>query len=286
MANGNISGFIPQVWQAALVKKTEKSVTGKNFVTEVQGQDIAYGNSVHINTFGSIAVQDYVNGTELSDTELDITDNLLAIDKQKAFNIPVYDTDMAQVRDSVELMNKVVEGATVDNAVQMDIDIFTAIIAGNTNKIGSDETPYVITTGTQVKELFRQAKVKMNKLHVPRIGRRVAVSSEVTTLLLLDDAFANAYYSLQNSENPLLADGYIGKYMGFEIFETELVPNSTGGKAQVIFTHPKFNAFAHQISTVEDVRMPKGFGDYVRGLNVYGVKSIVDNSVVATVSFQ
>lgn len=282
---GNIQGFIPQVWQAALVNKTEKSITGKNFITAVEGQDIAYGNSVHINTFGSIKLQDYVNGTELSDTELDITDNLLAIDKQKAFNIPVYDTDMAQVRDSVELMNKVVEGATIDSIAQIDIDIFKSIISDNTNKIGSDESPYAVTTGAQVKELFRKAKVKMNKLHVPKTGRKVAVTSEVTSLLLLDDAFANAYYNLQNSENPLLADGYVGKFMGFEIFETELVPNSAGGNAQVIFTHPKFNAFAHQISSIEDIRMPKGFGDYVRGLNVYGVKSIVDNSVVGIVSF-
>jgi hypothetical protein len=172
-------------------------------------------------------------------------------------------------------MNKIVAGATIDNAAQIDKDIFEGIIADAALSIDN----YKLSDGASVQELFRQAKVAMDKKFVPKVGRKAAVSSEITSLLLTDTAFAAAYYTLQNTQNPLLADGYIGKYLGFEIFETELVSD---GKA--LFTHPLFNYLAHQIDSVEDVRMAKGFGDYVRGLNVYGVKAAVKNSVV--VNFQ
>lgn len=270
----SVQSFIPTIWSAQVLQNLKKRLVGEAFVNHSYEGDILIGGggSVKINRIGDVTLRSY-DGSAITYEDMDTEATTLNINNIKYCAVELDDVDRVQVRDGGALMGAYTDRMAYTIAEFLDGATFTeiagAVPAGKT--YGDDTTPIKITDGASAKAALLKLKSIMDKAGVPKDGRRVAASSDFTGYLLADPYINIAAPTSQDS----LVAGYIGKLYGFEIFETENVPNTTGGNGQIIASHALFTTEANQLQNFEALRSEKSFKDLVRALVVSGVKTVM-----------
>lgn len=281
-----VSSFIPTIWSAQVLQSLKKRLVGEAFVNHNYEGEILHGGggSVKINRIGDVTLRDY-DGNDITYEDMDTEAATLNINNIKYCAVEMDDVDRVQVRDAGALMGAYTDRMAYTIADFLDTATFTEIAgAVPAGKIyGSDASPIAITDGASAKAALLKLKSIMDKAGVPKDGRRVACSSDFTSYLL-GDPYINI--SAPTAQDSLVA-GYIGKLYGFEIFETENVPQTDGNNDQIIASHPLFTTEANQLQNFEALRSEKSFKDLVRALVVSGVKTVMpEGTAKVIVSFQ
>lgn len=281
-----VSSFIPTIWSAQVIQALKKRLVGEAFVNHNYEGEILQGGggSVKINRIGDVTLRSY-DGSDITYQDMDTEATTLNIDNIKYCAVEMDDVDAVQSRDAGALMGAYTDRMAYTIADFLDQATFTEIAGAATgsNVYGSDESPIAVTDGASAKAVVLKLKSLMDKANVPKDGRRLAATSDFTGYLLADPYINIAAPTTQDS----LVEGYIGKLYGFEIFETENVPETTGEHAQVVASHPMFTTEANQLQKFEALRSEKSFKDLVRALLVSGTKTIMPEGVVkAIVDFQ
>lgn len=288
--------FIPQLWEAQYLEHLEEEQVATNFVNRNYEGDITnMGDTVVVNQIGKITVSDYDPDTGLSDPEaLSATAPKLLIDRAKSFNFIV--DDIEKVQAAGDLMDESTKNSAQEVGDVVDKDIFSVIAASAGNVIGSDEAPIEITVENAYDYLI-QLRALLRKAKAPSGEWRLAVPTDFYSVLLKDDRFVKAG---TDAGEERLANGFVGRIAGFDVYETNNTPvieveaveaqeavgeegdpdyqpavaASDGYTVQtVIATYPGATSYASQIVKTETLKTTKKFGDVVRGLNVYGVKT-------------
>ena len=260
-----LNSFIPELWAARLLANLEEAHVATAFVNrDYEGEIRQQGDTVHVNTLGPVTIKDYdstakASGIAAPET-LDTTDQTLVIDQAKYYNFKVDDIDRVQAAGP--LMDQAMHNAAFGLAHEIDTKIFSTISAAvpAANIVEAGEI-----TADNVYGVFVKLRNILNKSNAPKEGRKVACSTDIVGLLLLDDRFVKS--GLEAGENRLV-NGLVARAAGFDIYETEDVP--TG---EIIATVPMATSFAEQITETEAYRPENGFADAVKGLEVYGVKT-------------
>lgn len=281
-----VSSFIPTIWSAQVLQNLRKRLVGEFFVQHNYEGEILNGGggSVKINRIGDVTLRSY-DGSEITYEDMDTEATTLNINNIKYCAVELDDVDRVQVRDGGALMGAYTDRMAYTIAEFLDSATFTEIAGAvpEANTYGSDASPIAITDGASAKAALLKLKAIMDKAGVPKDGRRVAASSDFTGYLLADPYINIAAPTAQDS----LVAGYIGKLYGFEIFETENVPDSTGNNSQIIASHPLFCTEANQLQNFEALRSEKSFKDLVRALVVSGVKTTMPEGTAKVIaSFQ
>jgi hypothetical protein len=102
-------------------------------------------------------------------------------------------------------------------------------------------------------------------------NRWLVVPPEGTEALLNDNRFIEAQAAGTTAG---LREGQVGRIAGFDVYESNTVPNPTSGNFHVIAGHSMAVTFADQILKTEAIRLQNQFGDGLRGLHVYGAKVV------------
>lgn len=264
-----LDNFIPELWAARLLENLENAHVATAFVNrDYEGQIKAMGDTVHINALGKINIGDYTKNQDMTDPEILSTDEkILKIDQAKFFNFYVDDLDKVQAAGP--FMDKATMGAAYEVADIVDKAIFDAMAKDAKTKLTK-----TVNKGN-IYDVLIDLRTALNKLNVPKTGRKLACSSDITGLILRDERLIK---STETGQDRAIS-GFIGRLAGFDIFETENVPANTIIAGSIIGT-----SFAEQITSVESIRHPKRSGDIVRGVNVYGVK-VVQPEAVATIKY-
>lgn len=271
-----ITTFIPQLWEARLLQHLDNALVAKNFFnTDYEGTISDQGDTVRINQIGNINIVDYERNTDMATPEtLATSAQDLVIDQAKAFNFQIDDVDAVQAR--ADLMDAAMERSAYALAETEDTFLFNLLATAVPT---ANQVTTTITSPEEMYELLVQLRTIMVKNNVPAIGRKVAVPPEAVGLLLKDDRFVGTGGT--NAESTLLS-GYVGRAAGFDIFEV----NTTPGGNTVIAGHALASTFASQIVKTEAYRMEKRFADGVKGLSVYGAKTLIPTALTsATVTF-
>ena len=265
----SVASFIPELWSARLLKALDNSHVAANLVNrEYEGTIRQQGDTVHINTVGSVTVKDYVRNTDISDPELLTTDEqTLVISQSKYFNFQIDDVDAAQTAGN--MMDTAMGRAAyalndVSDAYLLGV---MALGAAADNTIGADGA--IALTAANVYENIVALRTRMDRANVPADGRALTVPPEIYALLLLDDRFVKA--SDGSTANRVLLNGEVGSVAGFTVYMSNNVPNSDG-TFSVVASVKSATTFAEQIVSTEAYRMEKRFADAVKGLHVYGAK--------------
>lgn len=270
-----LNNFIPEVWSARLLVNLYKSlVYGQAGIVnrDYEGDINDAGDTVRINAIGAVTVTDYTKGSdhavpeELQDSQL-----TLLIDQSKMFNFAVDDIDKVQQKPKV--MDDAMREAGY--ALADTLDQFIAgkyVDAHASNLIGSTASPKTDlgTVGNPYKYLV-DLGTKLSERNIPRQGRFCVIPPWFHGLLLKDDRFVS-YGTQQNREN--LANGVVGKAAGFDLYESNNVPNTSAAKYRIIAGHPMAWAVAEQIRKVEAFRPERRFADAMKGLHLYGAKVV------------
>ena len=281
-----VSSFIPTIWSAQVLQSLKKRLVGEAFVNHNFEGEILQGGggSVKINRIGDVTLRSY-DGSDITYEDMDTEATTLNINNIKYCAVEMDDVDKVQVRDAGALMSTYTDRMAYTIAEELDSLTFTEIAGAvpAANTYGNDSTPIAVTDGASAKAVVLKLKAIMDKAGVPKDGRRIAASSDFTGYLLADPYINISAPTAQDS----LVAGYIGKLYGFEIYETENVPQSAGNNSQVIASHPLFTTEANQLQNFEALRSEKSFKDLVRALVVSGVKTIMPEGTAKVIaSFQ
>lgn len=268
-----INNFIPTIWSAELLVSLKAAlVYGQENVInrDYEGEISAQGDTVKINGIGAVTIGDYTKNSDMASPEA-LTDNTrtLVVTESKYFNFQVDDIDTAQGNPRV-MQQAMVEAAyglakTADSFIAGH---YTDIAIANT--IGSDVSPVTFTNATEAYEYLVDLSVLLDEANVPEAGRFVVVPPFYEGYMLKDDRFVKA----ENLNMETLLNGQIGKAAGFNVLKSNNVPNTAGTKYKVIAGYNGAMSYAEQVNDVEAYRPEKRFADAVKGLHLYGAKTV------------
>lgn len=266
--------FVPEIWSSVLLDSLKKAevyvaVTNQDYEGEIASQ----GDTVHINSVSRPTVSTYTPGTPITVETLQSADRILVIDQSDYFAFQVDDIDKRQVAGNV-LTQAMVESAyaLADKADQFVAGKYADV--NTANKVNGG-TLVSITTGAIAYTQLTKLKQKLDEANVP-MDARFAVMPPWMLALMLDSAnfAANPAANIASA----LLTGQIGRAAGIDILVSNNVPTSPFGGAATTYAvlagYPKAISFANQISQVEPYRLQAQFADAVRGLHLYGGKTV------------
>lgn len=268
-----LDNFIPQVWAARLLQNLQTNlVYGQEGVInrEYEGEITQYGDTVKINSIGTVSIGDYTKNDNIGDPEtLSDEQRTLLIDQSKYFNFQIDDIDAAQQNPKV--MNEAMSEAAFalrNVADQYIAELYADIDSDNI--IGSDTTPET-PTASDAYEYLVDLAVRLDEANVPEEGRWAIIPPWFEGLMLKDNRFVSG--GVPESESRL-QNGVIGTAAGFTVLKSNNAPNTDGNAFKIIAGHRIGWSYAEQIVSVEGYRPQQRFADAMKGLHVYGAKVV------------
>ncbi len=270
ITSGNAySAFIPEIWSQKLNNILEKECVmlqcvNRNWEGEIRNQ----GDKVKIITPAEVSIStlgtDAISYSELEPTSMD-----LVIDQKKFFAFKI--NDVAQVQANSDIMEAHLKNAK--KAIEEVQDAYLLSQHANVaeaNIVGSDTTPITLDKGTIYSQFVKLALCLKNSDAVSAGVRPwVIINPTIESYLLQSTEFIGAH----NVADETLREGAIGRIAGMDVLvSTNLTDVS--GKYYVLAGTNEAITFASQLSKIESLRDKDSFSDLVRGLYLYGAKTV------------
>lgn len=168
----------------------------------------------------------------------------------------------------------------------------SAGVKSNSLSLGTDASPIDTATPANLLTLILQLGAALDEQNVPESGRFLLLSP-YDRQVLMQTNLAQAYFTGDSSS--IVRTGKIGTIDRFTVYVSNMLPRgastkgwvsgqtdtSTGAsyggasvRRMIVAGTKDAISFASQINKTEQVRNPADFGDYVRGLSVYGRKVV------------
>ena len=270
----SLNNFIPTLWSARLYETLKNAHVFANVVNrDYEGEISSYGDSVKINSIGSISVGDYAKNGTISLQQLNSAQTTLEINQAKYFNFMVDDIDKAQSNP------KVMDGAMQEAgyALADTADSYLAQFQSDASNTVTDIT--IDTNPENTYDVLADAALALDEANVPREGRFAVVPPFFVKGMVLAGIMetAGAISAEQEKQN-----GYVSRLLGFDIWTSnnlEVVGSDTVGIAGT----RKAISYAEQVLDMEAYRPENRFADAVKGLHVYGGKVVYPDALVRLV---
>ncbi len=297
----SLNNFIEEIWADTMLKSLKQNlVFGSLFNGDYQGEIANMGDTVRINAIGDPTISAYTKDTALAAPQ-SLTDaqTMLVISQANYYNFAIDDVDAAQAHPKV--MAEAMDRAAYEMALTMDgyyagfyTDAISANLVGTsgapiTPNYASMNTTTGMGTGTGVYDYLSQLGQYLTQQKIPKKGRWCIGPPWMTTLLALDLRFTgfNTPESVAiRTENKLDASGgqasdaYIGRVAGMDLYESLSAHHVSGtsgatGSVDVFMAgHSMALSKAEGITKTEAFRPPDRFADAVKGLALYGAKTV------------
>lgn len=263
------SAFIPQLWSKKLNQMLDKNCVmmqcvNKNWEGEIKNQ----GDTVKIITPADVTVStltsDNIQYSELTPTSMD-----LEINQKKFFAFKI--DDVAQVQANADIME-----AHLTNAKKAIEEVQDSYLLGlhtdvlETNTVGSEESPITLDKVT-VYENFVKLALALKNSDAVSAGARpwVVINPNIEAYLLQSPEFISAYKVADKT----LREGSIGRIAGMDVLVSTNLTD-VDGKYYVLAGTNDAITFASQLAKIESLRDKDSFSDLVRGLYLYGAKTV------------
>ena len=260
------------------------------------------GDKIVINNIPDIAISTYVPGAGLTYQVPTPSTLELQIDKGKYFAFQVNDIIAHQAQPS--LMDMFSNDASMQMKVAVDSECFygtfrgaaaanqgaTAGVKSGAYNLGTEAAPVTLTGANILQTLTALAGV-LDEQNIPETERAL-VMDPVTRQILMQSNLAQAQF--MGDSQSMVRNGKIGAIDRFTAYVSNNLPRTNATQAYwtsgdgtqiataaagatdrrrvLIACHKSAISFASQMTKLETVRNPNDFGDFVRGVNVYGYK--------------
>lgn len=284
--------FIPEIWAGKILTKFYAATNLSEFCnTDYEGEISSQGDKVIIRQDADIEIRDYTKGQTLVRQNPSAPNKELLVDKALYWNVGLDTIDRRQSDLPLE------ERYTNDAARQLKIeqerrvwaDVYADAHAANSGasaglqsggiNLGVAGTPLALTTSNIVEFLVNVGTV-LDEQDVPEEDRRILLPWWAINLVKrseLKDASLSG-----DSESPL-RNGRAGRVDRLTLYGSSLVSSVIDGADRVwnvIGTQKSGISWASQITETEKGKSEQTFGDYVRGLAVYGYEVLKPEAVV------
>lgn len=266
--------FIPQLWSKKLNQMLQKNCVmmqcvNKNWEGEIQQQ----GDTVKIIKPADVTVST-LTGDNIEYNALTPTSCELKIDQKKFFAFKI--DDVAKVQSNTDIMEahlasakKAIEEVQDSYLLAKHADVVSA------NTVGSEESPITLSK-TTIYENFVNLSLALKNADAIQPGTKpwVVINPTIESYLLQSPEFINAH----NVADETLREGAIGRIAGMDVLvSTNLTAVSS--KYYVLAGTNDAITFASQLAKIESLRDKDSFSDLVRGLYLYGAKTVVPNAL-------
>jgi len=264
-----ITNFIPTLWSETLYQELEKDYVGVRLCSrEFEGEIRGEGDRVKICGIGPVTVFDYKKNQDMPAAEvLSDTERTLVIDQAKGFNFFLDSIDLAQSKKG--LMQAAMKEAS--DALSDVADRYIYSLTDPAVEALSQEA----VTSTNIIGIIADARRILMEHNVPNSAK---ISLEVPPAIEQKLVLAKVLRSTDNVE--ALGRGYIGSFMGFDIYVTNNITPDESGNYRCIARTGRAIAFAEQVSAVKAYEPELRHGDAVKGLHLYGAKILYPKEMV------
>lgn len=263
------SAFIPEIWSQRLNNLLEKDCVmfqcvNRNWEGEIKNQ----GDKVKIITPADVTIST-LSTKNITCSELEPTSQELVIDQKKFFAFKI--NNVAQVQANSDIMEAHLKNAR--KAIEEVQDAYLLAQHANvaaTNIVGSDEAPITLDKSTIYSNFVKLALCLKNSDAVTNGVRPwVVINPTVESYLLQSPEFIGA----NNVTDETLRTGAIGRIAGMDVLvSTNLT--AVSDKYYVLAGTNDAITFASQLAKIESLRDKDSFSDLVRGLYLYGAKTV------------
>lgn len=309
--------FIPTLWSSKLNAKfytasTFAAISNTNWEGDISGM----GDKVVIQNIPDIAISTYVPGAGLQYQVPTPSTIELQIDQGKYYAFQV--NDLLSMQAQPKLMDMFSNDAGMQMKVSIDSEClfatFTGAAAANQGgtagvksasfNVGTVTAPVNISGATAAISTITALAAILDEQNIPESDRFLLIDP-VTRQVLMNSDLKQAY--LTGDSQSVLRNGKIGMIDRFEVYVTNNLPRgaqsgtvwTSGDGSQTVAaggTHAQKNrviiaghksaiTFASQFTKTEQVRNPNDFGDFVRGVNVYGRKVVKDSAMALAIVY-
>ena len=130
-------------------------------------------------------------------------------------------------------------------------------------------------TSVSILDTISEARKILMEHSVPNSAK---ISLEVSPAVEQKLVLAKVLRSTDNAED--LGRGYIGKFMGFDIYVTNNITANDQGAYRCVARTGRAIAFAEQVNSVKAYEPELRHGDAVKGLHLYGAKILYPKEMV------
>ena len=280
--------------------------------TDYEGELKNQGDTIRIRLAPTISISDYTAGMNLNYEVPTPIYQDMQVNKGKYFGVQV--NDVLAYQSDMNLMNMFTEDAAKQLKIQIENEVFfncfvsegpDAANKGSTAgkisaayDLGSDTAPVDQATPENVLKAILRMSTVLDEQNVPEDGRWL-VLSPYDRHLLMQSSLAQAYFTGDSSST--VRTGKIGMIDRFTVYVSNLLPRGAAGKALVAgLTDTAAGAavanakarrtmiagtkvacsFAMTVNKTEPLRNQTDFGDIVRGLAVYGRRTVKPEALV------
>ncbi len=276
----------PIIWSGKiLVKYYDATVLAAISNTDYEGEISKFGCKVKIRTTPDIAVKRYKKGMKLVHQHPEPTIVELAIDQGDYWDFITDDVDKLQSDYNY------MEDWTRDASEQLKIETDTIVLgqipgdeatensgatAGKKSasfNMGTTGSPVSIDK-TNVLDYIVDAGTILDEQSVPEENRWMVIPPWISGMIKKSD-LKDA--SLSGDGTSIMRNGRLGTIDRFTLYKSNLLNVVTDGSDRVtdiMFGHKSAVTFAAQMLESETLRGESTFGTIVRGLHVYGFKTI------------
>ncbi len=263
------STFIPEIWSKKLNQMLEKNCVmmqcvNKNWEGEISQQ----GDTVKIITPADVTVST-LTSDNITYTSLTPKSQDLVIDQKKFFAFKI--DDVAKVQSNMDIMEahlvnakKAIEEVQDSYLLAMHTDVTES------NTVGSESLPITLDKST-IYEHFVKLSLALKNSDAVHTGVRpwVVINPNIESYLLQSPEFIKAY----NVADETLRDGAIGRIAGMDVLVSTNLTD-IDNKYYVLAGTNDAITFASQLAKIESLRDKDSFSDLVRGLYLYGAKTV------------
>ncbi len=312
--NPSYSGaFIPTLWSGKLLAKFyQNTMLSEIANTDYEGELKNQGDTIRIRLAPSISISDYTVGQSLSYEVPTPIFQDMQVNKGKYFGVQV--NDVLAYQSDMNLMNMFTEDAAKQLKIAIENEVFfnnmvtegpaaanegaTAGAISAAYNLGTDTAPIDQATPENVLNAILRMSTVLDEQNVPEDGRWLLISP-YDRHLLMQSNIAQAYFT--GDAQSTIRSGKIGMLDRFTVYVSNLLPKGAAGKALVAgLTDPATGgavanakarrtmvagtkaamSFAMTVNKTEPLRNQTDFGDIVRGLAVYGRKTVKPEALV------
>ena len=265
-ANTNAKAFIPEIWDASVLRTLEDNLVAKKICNMKSNKDISKaGDTVYFNGLGEPTISAYV-GTVAYET-LDDSQVALLIDQQNYYGFDV--TDIEAVMANVDLKGSQNERAAYQLAKTCDAYVLGATTVADA--AGGTVTDATVDSATILGDIATMAQ-KLYEQNVQDSNMWMVIPPWVMIKLKL----AGVAFSINEGINGKGGMQWT-KDLGFDVFVTNNLPNSGTAASpihNVLAGSYQSIGFADKLMKSETMRAEAAFADHVRGLHIFGKKVI------------
>jgi len=269
----SVKNFIPELWSSKILKELDKKhVLVKNCTTSWSGEIKGKGSRVKINSINEPTIGDYTpNSTVITPEELNDESRWLEITESKYFAFYIDDVDEKQSTGGV--LQEGIRKAII--ALKNASELF---VAGKYVDASVTVTEGALTSGNVLSTLMK-AKTILMANNVDDGEMCLEVSPYVLNKMVLADI-------VYTDTGKTIASGKIGNsvqlgmmvYMSNNLVGTGTDPDSA--QTYCMMRTKEAVGYAEQIMKTEKYRPENSFSDAVKGLHVYGAKTLKPRELV------